>query len=168
MTGDTPRLPGGHGERVGETHKERVDRELSELLQGMRVAVTGVQVLFAFLLTVPFSARGAMIAGPHAWLFYVALLGAAVASVAFIAPAAQHRILFRAGSKEALLYRSNRFGVVGSVFLGASMIAAAALVVDIIFDASLAVATAVIIAVLALWAWLVEPLLTRGRADDRG
>ncbi|MQA87003.1 MAG: hypothetical protein GEV03_20835 [Streptosporangiales bacterium] len=149
-----------------ETPKERVDRELGELLQGLRVAVTGVQVLFAFLLTVPFASGAGRVTGAHGWLFYVALLGAAVASVAYIAPAAQHRILFRTGNKEALLRRSNRFGVAGSLSLGTSMTAAAALVVDVLFDARLAVVTGAVIAALALWAWLVEPLLTRAWAAD--
>ena len=81
----------------GETPKERVDRELGELLQGLRVAVTGVQVLFAFLLTLPFAAGFDKVDTLGRWLFFIALLSAALASICFITPAAQHRLLFRTG-----------------------------------------------------------------------
>ena len=151
------------GARPRETHKERVDRELIELLNGFRVAVTGVQVLFAFLLTVPFASGWTKTSGAHHWLLYLALAGAAIASVAFIAPAAQHRILFRAGDKESIVHRSNQFGVVGLLALCASMAAAVALIVDVLFNAALATATAAAIAAVALWAWLIDPLLRRTR-----
>lgn len=89
---------GGIGE-TGESGKERADRELTELLQGLRTAVTGVQVLFAFLLTVPFSSRFAETTPAQRWCLYAALVAAALATTCFIAPAAQHRLLFRTGQK---------------------------------------------------------------------
>lgn len=161
-TGAEAGRPPASGTRP-ETHKQRVDHELAELLQGFRVAVTGVQVLFAFLLTVPFSAGWAKATAVHHWLFYVALVTAAIASVAFIAPATQHRILFRAGNKESILHRSNQFGGVGSLATAASITAAIALVVGVIFAATLATATAAGISVLAVWAWLIDPLVRRAR-----
>ena len=116
----------------GESGKERVDRELIELLQELRVSTTGIQVLFAFLLILPFQQRFSEV-GPLGYrLFFVALLSGALASVCFIAPAAQHRLLFRTSLKETMLRRANRIGIVGLVFLMVSMASAIALVVDVV------------------------------------
>ena len=101
MTTDTS-LTGDSGGIDGESPGARTARNFMELLQGLRVAVTGVQVLFAFLLTVPFAPGFARVAEAERWLFYVAIVGAALASMFFIAPVAQHRILFRQGLKETL------------------------------------------------------------------
>ncbi|REE94812.1 DUF6328 family protein [Thermomonospora umbrina] len=158
-----------HPHRTGggpETPAERADRNFVELLQGFRVAVTGVQVLFAFLLTVPFSPGFARVAEGDRRLFYVSLLGAAVASLFFIAPVAQHRVLFRQGLKEPLVHRSNVYGMVGTLSLGVSMTAATLLVVDYLFDGLLPMITAGIIAVLATWLWFAEPLLRRMNGGD--
>jgi Family of unknown function (DUF6328) len=146
-----------------ETPAERADRNFVELLQGFRVAVTGVQVLFAFLLTVPFSQGFSRVADSDRRLFYVSLVGAALASMFFIAPVAQHRILFRKGMKEALVRRANVYGMVGTLALAVSMTAATLLVVDYLFNGPLAVITAVVTASLALWLWFVDPLLRRAR-----
>jgi hypothetical protein len=149
-----------------ETPGERADRNFIELLQGFRVAVTGVQVLFAFLLTVPFSAGFARATEFDKRLFYVALVGAAIASLCYIAPAAQHRVLFRQGQKEELVQRSNRLGMVGGVALAVSMTAASLMVVDHLFDGVLPVLTAVVIGVLAAWLWFLQPAIDRWRADQ--
>jgi hypothetical protein len=89
-----------------ETEHERLDRQLMELLQGFRVAVTGVQVLFAFLLTVPFAVGFRDVDRTGRALFYVALFGAALASICFTAPVIQHRILFRLNQKPLLSRRA--------------------------------------------------------------
>ncbi|HEX2317319.1 MAG TPA: DUF6328 family protein [Thermomonospora sp.] len=160
-----------HPVRTGagpETPAERADRNFVELLQGFRVAVTGVQVLFAFLLTVPFSPGFARLAEGDRRLFFVSLMGAAVASMFFIAPVAQHRILFRKGMKEPLVHRSNVYGMLGTLSLGVSMTAATLLVVDYLFDGVLPVVTAVVVALLALWLWFVEPLVRRMNGRDDG
>ncbi|MBA9004974.1 DUF6328 family protein [Thermomonospora cellulosilytica] len=146
-----------------ETPAERADRNFVELLQGFRVAVTGVQVLFAFLLTVPFAPGFSRLAEDERRLFYVSLVGAAVASMFYIAPAAQHRVLFRKGMKETLVHRSNLYGVIGTLALAVSMTAATLLVLDYLFDGVLPVVTAVLVAALALWLWFLEPLLRRTR-----
>src|SRR3712207_6654331 len=83
-----------HGEE-GETRKERIDRELMELLNELRVALPGVQFLFAFLLVVPFQQRGAELTDFQRDVYFVTLVAAAVATGLLIAPAAQHRVLFR-------------------------------------------------------------------------
>ncbi|GAA4241425.1 DUF6328 family protein [Actinomadura meridiana] len=145
-----------------ETRHERLDRQLMELLQGFRVAVTGVQVLFAFLLTVPFSANFDRVDGGGRPLFYIALFGAAFASICFIAPVFQHRILFQLGQKALLIRRANRFGILGAFALAVSITSATALIVESLEDtAALTVVVAVIVLALCGWAWFVQPYLTR-------
>jgi hypothetical protein len=150
-----------------ETSKERADRNFTELLQGARVAVTGVQVMFAFLLTVPFSQEFVKLREFDRWLFYVALVSAAIASICYIAPANQHRMLFRQGLKEKLVRRSNYYGIAGALALGLSMTAATMLVVDFLFHSTLALVTAGGLALLVVWAWFGQPAINRlSRSDD--
>ncbi|MFD0852890.1 DUF6328 family protein, partial [Actinomadura adrarensis] len=113
-----------------ETEHERLDRQLMEMLQGFRVAVTGVQVLFAFLLTVPFAPRFDEVDTTGRVLFYIALFGAALASVCFIAPTIQHRILFRLNQKPLLIRRANRYGIGGAVALALAITASTTLIVQ--------------------------------------
>ncbi|TDD35758.1 hypothetical protein E1287_13165 [Actinomadura sp. KC06] len=151
-----------------ETRHERLDRQLMELLQGFRVAVTGVQVLFAFLLTVPFAAGFDKVDGHGLPLFYISLFGAALASICFIAPVFQHRILFQLGQKPLLIKRANRFGILGAFALGVSITAATTLIVETLEEeAALTVVTAVIVLMLCGWAWFVQPYLTRLTANNR-
>ncbi|GAA5043000.1 hypothetical protein HNP84_002055 [Thermocatellispora tengchongensis] len=141
----------------GESHKERVDRELAELLQGLRVAVTGVQVLFAFLLTLPFAAGFPKVDTVGRWLFFISLMSAAFASVCFITPAAQHRVLFRTGLKERMLHRANELGVAGAVFLAVAMTSAVGLVVEVVLNNWTAALFAAAVALASVWLWLVQP-----------
>src|SRR5690606_41465570 len=107
-----------------ETEFERLDRQLVELLQGFRVAVTGVQVLFAFLLIVPFSTHFDKVDDAGTPLFYVALFVAAFASICFLAPVFHHRILLRPGHKPLLIRRDIMLGIIGAFQLIATMTAA--------------------------------------------
>ena len=118
---------------AAETHEERVNRELIELLNELRVALPGVQVLFAFLLAVPFSQRFAQTTELQRDAFMVALLSTLAGSVFLIAPTAYHRIRFRDRDKEALLRISNVFAIVGVAFLAIGMTAVVFLVTDMIF-----------------------------------
>jgi hypothetical protein len=147
-----------------ETEHERLDRQLMELLQGYRVAVTGVQVLFAFLLTVPFAVGFGEVDATGRVLYYVALFGAALASICFIAPVTQHRILFRLGQKPLLIRRANRFGICGALALALSITAATTLIVETLLPDAAAAATAAAVAALCGWAWFVQPLLSRRAA----
>ncbi|GAA4063084.1 MULTISPECIES: DUF6328 family protein [Actinomadura] len=159
----TPSTPRDERPR-NETEHERLDRQLMELLQGYRVAVTGVQVLFAFLLTVPFAVGFREVDDTGRVLYYVALFGAALASICFIAPVTQHRILFRLGQKPLLIRRANRFGICGALALALSITAATTLIVDTLLPDAAAAATAAIVASLCGWAWFVQPLLSRRAA----
>jgi hypothetical protein len=143
----------------GESPKERVDRELNELLQGLRVSATGIQVLFAFLLVLPFQNRFSEVGPLGHRLFLVALLSGALASVCFIAPAAQHRLLFRTSLKEKMLRRANRLGIVGAVFLMVSMTSAIVLVIEVVTDDTTAVILGAAVALAAAWIWLLQPIV---------
>jgi DNA-binding CsgD family transcriptional regulator len=141
-----------------ESHEERVNRELIELLNELRVALPGVQVLFAFLLAVPFSQRFAEVTELQRDTFMVALLATLAGSVFLIAPTAYHRIRFRERDKEALLQISNVFAIVGVSCLAIGMTAVVFLVTDMIFKG--VVTTIVTASTAALFAtvWFVLPL----------
>ena len=156
---DEPHTP--NDPETDETPKQRVDRELAELLQGLRVALPGVQVLFAFLLTVPFAAGFAAVDDFGRRVYFVSLVTAAAASICFIAPAAQHRMLFRTGSKELLLQRSNMYGIAGAALLGISTASATFLVVRYLFESTAAALTAAFVVLLSIWAWFGQPLIAR-------
>jgi hypothetical protein len=149
-----------------ESPAARAARNFTEMLQGFRVAVTGVQVLFAFLLTVPFAQGFTKVDRTDRWLFYVALIGAAMASMFFIAPVAQHRILFRQGFKETLVKRANLYGLFGTMALAVAMTAGTLMVVDYLFTGPLPLLTAAGAALLASWLWFVEPARDRWRAGN--
>jgi hypothetical protein len=139
-----------------ETDTERLDRNLVELLQEVRVVQTGVQVLFGFLLIVPFSARFDAITAFQRGAYFAALVGAAAAAVLLIAPTALHRVLFRLGQKEYLVEMSNRLTLGGLVSTAVAMIAAMLLVGDVMFGlgAAVAIALATTLAFGGLWAAL--------------
>ena len=141
-----------------ESHEERVNRELIELLNELRVALPGVQVLFAFLLAVPFTQRFAETTELQRDTFMVALLSTLAGSVFLIAPTAYHRIRFRDRDKEALLQIGNVFAIIGVLFLAIGMTAVVFLVTDVIYRGFVtAVVTASTAALFAI-VWFVLPL----------
>jgi hypothetical protein len=150
-----------------ETRAERVNRELMELLNELRVALPGVQFLFAFLLVVPFQQRSAQITHFQRDVYYVTLVAAAVSLALLIAPAAQHRVLFRKHDKEALLKRGSRSAFAGLVVLALAISSAVLLVIDVLFaDRTRAWITAAVIAGLLVWWWMAVPLWHRVHDDD--
>src|SRR4051794_4267668 len=124
-----------------ETALERCDRNLVELLQEVRVVQTGVQVLFAFLLTAPLAARFPTLTPFQRYDYFVTLLATGAATVLLIAPTAYHRILFRCGDKEYLVQVANRFTLAGLAFVAGSVAGALLLVSDLMFDGAIVVAT---------------------------
>jgi uncharacterized protein DUF6328 len=145
----------------GESDNERLDRNLVELLQEVRVAQTGVQVLFAFLLTVPFSSRFEAVTGFQRAVYFAALAGSAAASVMLIAPTAIHRVLFRLGQKEYMVDLSNRLAMGGLVATAIAMIAVMLLVSDVMFGSALAAVVALLTATAFALVWAVVPLRRR-------
>lgn len=148
-----------------ETPRERLNRELNELLQGLRVALPGVQVLFAFLLTVPFATGFDKVDAFQRRLLVLSLVAAAIASICLIAPAAQHRVLFRTGLKEILIRRSNLYGIAGAIALGIAMATSVLLIVDVLFGLTAASLTSGLLTLAWAWAWFGQPLITRARDD---
>ena len=144
-----------------ETELERCDRNLVELLQEVRVVQTGVQVLFAFLLTVPFSSRFDEITGFQRGAYFAALVGTAAASVLLIAPTSVHRILFRMGQKEYMVDLSNRLAMGGLLSLAVAMVAAMLLVSDVMFGIAAAIVIALATAVAFAFVWAALPLRRR-------
>jgi hypothetical protein len=152
---------GGSGR--DETEAERLDRNLQELLGELRVILPGVQVLFAFLLVVPFNQRFADVSSFERDLYLATLLFAAAASVCLIAPSVHHRITFRTQDKEHLVRLANTLTIAGSVLLAIAMTGAIWLATGFLFaDAVTAVAVAVVALVFAM-VWYGIPLLRLGR-----
>ncbi len=150
----------------GESRKERIDRELMELLNELRVALPGVQFLFAFLLVVPFQQRAAQLTDFQRDVYFATLLAAAVATGLLIAPAAQHRVLFRQHDKEALLRRSNRSAFLGLTVLALAIMGAILLVTDVLFDLTLAWSTAAVVGALLVWWWIAVPYWKRAHNEQ--
>jgi hypothetical protein len=151
-----------------ESPKQRMDRELMELLNELRVALPGVQVLFGFLLTVPFAAGFEKASALHRLLLLIALVTAGLAIGFLVSPAAQHRILFRARHKKDLLKRANAYAIVGMTMLAVSISVCVLLVVDYLFAMRAASAVTAVLALVLAGLWFVQPLVYRGRdqVDD--
>jgi len=145
----------------GETPKERVNRELIELLNEVRVALPGVQVLFAFLLTVPFASGWKKTTEVQQDVYVCAVVTAAVAAVFMIAPSSYHRLLFRQPHKEHMLFTSNKLLIIGMVFLAISISLCVFLVVDLVISIPWALALTAGVALLIVVLWYAMPLNRR-------
>ena len=150
----------------GESHSERVNRELIELLNELRVALPGVQVLFAFLLAVPFATGFKDTTDFQRDLFFGTLVSTAIASALLIAPSAYHRINFRERDKERMLLTSNALTLVGLFFLALSIVAAVALIADFIYGPAVPVLSAIGGVIMFAALWLILPVLRRNPKDD--
>jgi Family of unknown function (DUF6328) len=151
-----------------ESRKERLDRELMELLQELRVIIPGVQVLLAFLLTAPFQQRFAELPGSMRNAFFASIVCATLATAFLIAPSAHHRLRWRAGEKERLVRVGNQMAIIGTVFLAAAIVLALYVVTDVLFTTNLAVMTAVASLVVFGGLWYVLPMLGRQPQESRG
>jgi Family of unknown function (DUF6328) len=153
---------GRDGTGRNETDLERYDRNLVELLQEVRVVQTGVQILFAFLLTAPLAPRFPELSQFQRLTYFATLLAAGGAAILLIAPTAYHRILFRLGDKEHLVAVANRFTLAGLTCLALSMVGALLLVTDLLFDdAAVVVVTTGLAALGCLSFWCLAPLRRR-------
>lgn len=146
------------GAEPGESPKERVDRELIELLNGLRVLLPGVQVLLAFLLTVPFSSGFPETTSTERALYFATVLLTVGAIGALMVPAAYHRIRFREGDKERMLLISNGFAIVGLALLALSTAGVVFLIANVLFESVAAVSFAVAVLVGLSACWFALPL----------
>ncbi len=144
-----------------ETHDERTDRNLTELLAELRVALPGVQVLFAFLLVVPFNDGFNEVSKFGEGVYFFTLLATAVATVLLIAPTVHHRLAFRQQDKEFLVVSANRLMLAGLGVLALAIVGAMVLVTDYLFSSGVTVAATVGVALVFLVVWLAIPLTRR-------
>jgi hypothetical protein len=163
---------GGNYER-NETEQERLDRNLTELLNELRVALPGVQVLFAFLLGVPFAQRFALLASYQKDIYFGTLICAAAASAFLIAPSAHHRVEFRLQDKRHIVMTANMYAIIGLAFLALAMTGVVLLVTDFIFSATASAIATTLAALLFALLWYVIPyrrrrmVLAESRSRDR-
>jgi hypothetical protein len=146
-----------------ETEKERLDRNLNELLQELRVALPGVQVLFAFLLTVPFQQGFQKATSFQKEVYGVTLLLTALASALLMAPSAYHRLEFRQDDKKHIVYMANRLSIIGFAVLAAAMTCAVLLVTDYLYSSSTSLIATIGAACVLYGLWYVAPLTRRVR-----
>jgi Family of unknown function (DUF6328) len=135
------------------------DRQMAELLQELRIAFPGVQILFAFLLTVPFAARFEDVTTFQKTTFFVALLSSAASAVFMIAVPATHRLRFQQRDRVYIVASANRFLIVSLVFLAVGMVAALMCLTDFLYGGAATWIWPGIIALALLWLWFVRPLL---------
>jgi hypothetical protein len=147
-----------------ESKAERLDRELIELLNELRVLLPGVQVLFAFLLTAPFASGFEKVTEFQRDLYAVCLLAALAATACLVAPTTYHRIRWRQRDKEAMLRSANVLALAGSGFLALSMTCSIFLVGDYLFSRWAAALVTAVTAVGLASLWYALPLWRR--ADD--
>jgi predicted membrane channel-forming protein YqfA (hemolysin III family) len=151
---------------MSESKDERLDRELIELLNELRVALPGVQMLFGFLLAVPFSQRFESITTTQRSVYYATFLATAAATIFFIAPTAYHRLRFRQRDKEQMIQTSSRLTIVGTACLATALSGAVFLVTDLLFHTVATAVAAAATAGLLPWLWYGLPLWRRARDAD--
>jgi uncharacterized membrane protein len=153
------------GPQPDESPKERVDRELIELLNGLRVILPGVQVLLAFLLTVPFSSGFSKATSSDRIVYFATVLVTVAAIGALTMPAAYHRIRFRQGDKEQMLHLSNTFAIVGLALLVVAMASVVFLIANVLYGLAAAVPVALAVMAMLGVSWFAVPVFRR--VDDR-
>jgi hypothetical protein len=151
-----------------ETETQRADRNFNELLQELRVAQTGVQILFAFLLTLPFTQRWTAVGTKEHAVYLGTLIATALATACLIAPVSHHRILFRQRRKPVLVDAGSKLAGLGLLFLWIAIVGAVFLIFDVVVGGGVALAVAVALAVIFLVIWYVQPLLQKRQQDGEG
>jgi len=151
-----------------ESEAERLDRNLGELLQELRVALPGVQVLFAFLLAVPFQQNFEKVSQFEKRVYFATLLLTALSAALLIAPSAYHRLTFRYQQKHRLVFVSNRLAIAGLASLALAMTCAILLITHLLFGGAATIVTTVIALGMFILLWAVLPLKRRFRYRDEG
>jgi hypothetical protein len=146
-----------------ETEEERLDRNLGELLQELRVALPGVQVLFAFLLAVPFQQNFTEITPFEEKVYFVTLLCTAISAALLISPTAYHRMTFHLQQKRQLVFIANRLAIAGLAFLALAMTGAVMLITDVLFGVAATVIFSAATLAMFVVLWLLLPLRQRLR-----
>ncbi len=146
-----------------EDEQKRLDRELIELLNELRVALPGVQVLFAFMLVVPFSQGFSSLNTTERWVYYAAFITAALAAALLIAPSSYHRIRFRQGDKEKMVKLGNALLLWGLAAVAVSMSLSVGLISEFVFGTTMALIGGVGVGAALAWFWFGLPLSRRAQ-----
>jgi hypothetical protein len=144
-----------------ESQAERDDRNLAELLQELRVAGLGVQVLFGFLLSLPFTTVFKQLSGGERDLYLACLILAAVATALLLGPVAYHRVVFRQGQKEKLVRAANTLAILGLITVGLAVSASVLLVAGFVAGYGTGTVIAVLVLVMFGLLWFAFPLTRR-------
>ncbi|GAA1204036.1 DUF6328 family protein [Pseudonocardia alaniniphila] len=158
MKGPDRGMPEAGQERPGEGPLQRADRNMIELLQELRVAQTGVQILFAFLLSLSFTDRFARLDEMQRWTYIVTLLLSVITAGLLVAPAAAHRMTFRRGVKQQTVQLGHRLFTTGLATLALTLTGSVLLVLDVATSDEIAVPVASAVGVILLGLWFVLPL----------
>ncbi len=150
-----------------ESEDARLDRNLGELLQELRVALPGVQVLFAFLLAVPFQQNFTQITPFEKKVYFATLLCTAISAALLIAPSSYHRLTFHLQQKHELVFLANRFTIAGLTFLALAMTGAIVLITDVLFGGVMTAVTGVGAIAMFATLWYVLPLRHRFNLKER-
>ncbi|HET9186079.1 MAG TPA: DUF6328 family protein [Solirubrobacterales bacterium] len=174
---DSPERRLGRDSGRDETEDERLDRNLGELLQELRVALPGVQVLFAFLLAVPFQQGFEKITAFQKDVYFGTLIFTAASATMLISPSAYHRLTFRYQQKRRLVFYANRFAIIGLVLLALAMTGAIMLITDVLFGTTATVVVTPLAVITFGFFWFALPLQRRlslggeqqplGKPEDR-
>lgn len=154
----------GRSSEGEETESEQLERNVGDLLQELRVSQTGVQILFAFLLTLAFTQRFEDIDAFQRGTYIVTLMASAGATVLFIAPVAYHRLVFRQHLRPELVRDGSRMAIAGLCLLSIALAGAILLIVDVVLGATWAAALTAALALFIIVLWYVIPALQRRRA----
>jgi len=153
--------PGQIADPPDEPDSERLGRNVTDLLNELRVAGTGIQVMFAFLLVLPFNAGWKKASTFDRWDYFVTLLCIAIAAVLLIAPSVYHRILFRQREREYLVRVGTRLAIAASVFLAIGLTGILVLISNYVFGTVAAVTVGIVAAIVVASVWFAVPLIRR-------
>ena len=144
--------------------EEKQNRQMVELLNELRVALPGVQILFGFLLTVPFAQGFQKVTGFQKGLFYATLLCTAISTVCFIAPSATHRLRFHKRDRAYIIETANTYTIAGLVFLAVAIVLALVMITDVLYSGAAIYAFPALVALLLVGLWFARPLLRGAKA----
>jgi hypothetical protein len=138
--------------------EEKRDRQMMELLNELRVALPGVQILFAFLLAVPFQQGFQKVTDTQRGLYYATLIATCAATVCLIAPSAMHRLRFHERDRAFLIESANKYLIAGLVFLGAAIVLAVILISDYLYNGTVVWLVPLLLAIAIAASWFARPL----------
>jgi hypothetical protein len=160
----------GKASRVGlasrESFKDKLDRELVELLQEMRIMLPGIEVIFGFLLTVPFTERFTRLTALQTSTYFLVFISTALATAFLVAPSTYHRLRWRQYDKEHLLQVANKFAITGLTFFAVSLSGIAFIVTDVVIQTTTAVWVAAGIGLIVVILWFGLPLFRRAQDGE--